>query len=154
MHDLSASPTAWSDSRWTMRVSGWCALALALAAWGCGGGATGPTSGPTSGTEVGTWVLVSLNGRALPTSISEGSSQVEVISGTLTLGPGGVVRISTTFRPSPLAAVVTNEVSGTYSMQGSTLSFSYSNGGRNTGTLNGSALQMTNEGVVWLYQRP
>ena len=126
------------------------AVALMIAAvCGCGKG----TTEPTTGGEIGTYVLVSLNGRAVPTSISEGSTQIEVISGTLTLGAGGTVQAGTTFRPSPEAAPVTNEVSGTYSMQGNTLTFSYTNGGRNTGTLNGNTLQMLNEGVVWLFQR-
>jgi hypothetical protein len=117
----------------------------------CGGNNT--TTGATTAAEVGTYALVSLNGRALPTSIPEGSTQIEVISGTLTLGSGGTVRTSTTYRSSPGATPVTNEVSGTYTMQGSTLSFSYTNGGRTTATLNGNTLQMVNEGVVWLYQR-
>jgi hypothetical protein len=122
----------------------------------CGGSntTTGPSITPsTTGAEVGTYALVSLNGRSLPTNITEGGTQIEVISGTLTLGGGGTVRTSTTYRSSPGATPVTNEVSGTYTMQGSTLSFSYTNGGRNTGTLSGNTLQMVNEGVVWSYQR-
>jgi hypothetical protein len=128
------------------------ALTIA-AACGCGKDTKEPTKGPTTSAEVGTYALVSLNGGAVPTSISEGGTQVEVISGILTLSAGGTVRISTTFRISPGAEPVTNVVNGTYSMQEKTLSFSYNNGGRNTGTLNGDTLQMLNEGVVWLYQR-
>lgn len=120
----------------------------------CGGGGSSPSApSPTTGAEVGTYALLSLNGIALPTSISEGSIQIEVTSGALTIGVGNTVRTSTTFRPGPGAAPVTNEVSGTYSIQGSTLSISYSNGGRSTATLNGGALQMVNEGVTWLYRR-
>jgi hypothetical protein len=129
------------------------ALTMAVA-WGCGGG--GGSSGPTTRTtaaEIGTYALASLDGRALPASIAEGGAQVEVISGTLTLGAGNSVGISTTFRPSPGAATQTREVSGTYRLQGSSLTFSYTNGGGNTGTLNGDTLQMTNEGVAWLYRR-
>ena len=129
-------------------------VALMIAAvCGCGKETTKPNTGPTTGAEGGTYTLLSLNGSALPASISEGSTQVEVTSGTLTLGAGRTVRMSTTFRTGPGAAPVTNEVSGTYSMRGNTLTFSYTNGGGNTGTLNGNTLQMLNEGVVWLFQR-
>jgi hypothetical protein len=128
------------------------ALTIA-AACGCGKDTKEPTKGATTSAEVGIYALVSLNGSAVPASISEGGTQIAVISGTLTLGAGGTVRISTTFRISPGAAPMTNEVSGNYSMQGNTLTFSYTNGGRNTGTLDGNTLKMLNEGVVWLYQR-
>ena len=129
-------------------------LMSSLSACGGNNATTGPTmTTPTTGVEVGSYALISLNGGALPTSIPEGSTQIEVISGTLTLAAGGTVRTSTTYRSSAGATPVTNEVSGTYTVQGSTLSFSYSNGGRTTATLNGNTLQMVNEGVVWLYQR-
>jgi len=128
---------------------------LAVAAMcGCGGGgdAAGPTTVATA-SEVGTYVLVTLNGRSLPTTIPEAGTSIEVISGSLTLAADRTVRVSTTYRSAAGAAASTSEVSGTYSLQGSTLTFSYSNGGRNTATLSGATLQMLNEGVTWLYQK-
>ena len=119
---------------------------------GCGSGSSGPT-GPTTRSEAGVYTLVSLNGQALPTSVAEGGRQIEVVSGTLTLGSDHTVRVSTSYRLSPGAAPATNEVSGTYSIQGDALTFSYSNGGRNSGTLDGDTLRVTNEGVVWTYRR-
>jgi hypothetical protein len=126
-------------------------LIVPLVACGGSGGPSSPSPTTTSA-EIGTYALASLNGRPLPTTISEGSTQVEVLSGTLTLGAGNGLRVSTTFRSSG-GAPVTQDVSGTYRLQGSSLTFSYTNGGANTATLTGDTLQMTNEGVVWLYRR-
>lgn len=107
------------------------------------------TPSSIAATEVGIYTLQTLDGRALPTSISEGGTLVEVTAGTLTLGAGGSLQVSTTFRLTAGASPQTQVVSGTYRLQGSSLSFSYTNGGANSGTLNGSALLMTNNGVLW-----
>jgi len=137
-----------------MRVMIFAALVGTTALWGCGGGSSSATPvGPTTPPAVGAFALQSLDGRVLPTSISEGGRQVEVLSGELALGANGSIRISTVYRTSPGGPATTTEVNGSYTAQGNSLSFSYTNGGRNTGTLNGDVLQMVNDGVVWLYRR-
>ncbi len=131
-------------------------LALVTAvvvAMGCSKSSTGPATGSTTAAEHGTYTLESLNGKALPTSIAEGGSQIEVTAGTLTLSAGSGLQVSSTFRASPGATPQTRVVSGTYRLQGSSLTLTYTNGGSNGGTLNGATLQMTNEGVVWSYRR-
>ncbi len=125
-------------------------LALALGAvCGCRNDTTGPTSGP----EAGIYALIAVDGRALPTNVSEGGTQIEIVSGTLTLGSGRSVRMSTSYRPSPGAAIVTTEVNGTYAIDGTAMSFSFSNGGSGSGTLSGGDCAFLNEGLVWLYRK-
>ena len=111
-------------------------------------GATGVTAA-----EVGVYSLQSLNSAPLPTSISEGGVPVEVTAGTLTLSAGNGLQISTTFRQTPGASPQTRVVSGKYQLTGTSLAFTYTNGGANSGTLNGTTIQMTNEGIVWAYRR-
>ena len=126
------------------------AMAVALACvCGCGG----DTAGPSTGAELGSYSLVSLDGRAVPTSITDAGHQIEVLSGALVLSTGQKLRLTTTARPSPGATPVSNEVTGTYSLKGNTFTFTYSNGGRNTGTLSGNTIQMLNEGVAWLFRK-
>lgn len=108
---------------------------------------------PASGPEAGTYALISVDGGALPTSVPEGDSQIEVVAGTLTLGSGRTVRVSTSFRPSPGAAIATAAVSGTYTIAGDAMTFSFSNGGSSTGTLSGNSLAFLSQGLVWLYQK-
>ena len=130
-----------------------CVLALTIA---LSSSSTSPGSAvPNADTVVvaGTYVLQSLDAKVLPASITEGGMSVEVTASTMTLTAGDSIQVSTTFRVSSAATPITQVVRGTYRVQGTTLSFSYENGGTNSGTLNGSTLQMTNDGVVWLYRR-
>jgi len=129
----------------------WQILMTMAFAWVCGCG--GDPASPSPDAELGNYSLVSLDGRVVPTSIGEAGGEVEILSSILILSTGRKLRMTTTFRPSPGATPVSNEVTGSYTMQGNAFTFSYSNGGGNTGTLNGDTLQMPNEGVVWLYRK-
>lgn len=57
------------------------------------------------------------------------------------------------FRVTGQTAWVTNDLSGHYTRQGSALTFTYVNGGANSGTLSGDTISMTNENVVWTFRR-
>lgn len=115
----------------------------------------GPSSAvrPTVGPEEGTYVLVTVDGKTLPARLAEGGMLVEVDSATLTLGNGGSLRMSTSFRVGPEGRAATNVVTGSYAMNGAMLTFTYQNGGRNAGSLSGSTLQMTNEDLVWVFRK-
>jgi hypothetical protein len=126
-------------------------LSLALIATiGCG--SSSATTSPTS-TELGTYILVALDGRSVPTTIAEGSTTAEVQSSSLTLSGGGTVRMLVTYRMSGQTAWSTNDLSGRYTRQGSTMSFTYTNGGANSGSIAGDTITMMNENVVWTFQR-
>jgi hypothetical protein len=119
----------------------------------CMCGCSSDTAGPNAGAELGTYSLVLLDMQGLPASIMEGGQEVEVLSSSLILSTGRRLRMTTTFRPSPGATPVSNEVTGSYTLKGNDFTFTYNNGGRNSGTLNGNTIQMLNEGVVWLFQK-
>ena len=121
---------------------------MLTAVCGCGGDTT--SADPDE--ELGIYNLVSLDGRAVPTSITEGDWQVEVLSSTVTLSAGRKLRMSTTYRTSPGATPVSRELTGSYTIKGNALTYTI-DGKTNTATLNGDVLQMLIEWVVWLYRR-
>lgn len=123
------------------------ALAIVVA---CACGAA-DVSAPTP-SEVGSYALRTLDGSALPTTIMEGATPVTVTSGSITLSSGGGLQFSVVFQLSGQAAT-TNNLGGQYTRQGASLSFAYSNGGANTGSITGDTLRMTNEGVMWMFVR-
>jgi hypothetical protein len=124
-------------------------LALVLAA-ACS--SSNAPSAPTA-SETGSYTLRSLDGHALPASVVEGSTTTDVLSGNLTLANGGVFEMSVVYRVAGQSTSVTNDLAGHYARQGNSLSFSYSNGGANSGTVSADTLRMTNEGIVWLFTR-
>ena len=66
---------------------------------------------------------------------------------------GGTLSMSVVYHLTGQTTPVTNELTGRYTRQGSSLSFTYNNGGTNTGTLISDTLRMNNEGVIWLFAR-
>ncbi len=125
---------------------------LACAAWAACGGKD-PAAVTPSGDEVGTYTLVSLNGTAVPAPAPEGPAGMQVLSGTLTLGQGGTISVTVVFQVPGESSTRSNTVAGSYRRSGNALTFSYSNGGANGGTLNGADLNFLNEGVTWLYRK-
>ncbi|MGE5101455.1 MAG: hypothetical protein ACM3SX_15815 [Deltaproteobacteria bacterium] len=125
-------------------------LALAVAA-ACGGSGTDAVA-PAS-TEVGSYTLLSLNGHPLPATVTEGSTTTDVLSGGLTLMSGGTLSMRVVYQLIGQTTPVTNDLTGHYTRQGSSLSFTYNNGGANTGTLTSDTLRMSNEGAIWLFAR-
>ena len=82
-----------------------------------------------------------------------GLTTADVLSGNLALSNVGAFQMSVVYRVAGQSTSVTNVLAGHYTRQGNNLSFSYSNGGTNGGTLSADTLRMTNEGVVWLFTR-
>lgn len=127
----------------------WRLIFVLAAVAACGGSPTAAGSGD----EVGTYTLVSIDGNALPATLTHGGVQATVVSATLILGTGGTVQMSTRFRLPPDTTTIPQNVSGSYQRSGSVLTFSYANGGANTGTVAGSDLRFLNEGASWLFHK-
>lgn len=126
-------------------------LLLLAVAGACGGSSNGSVAPASS--EVGSYTLLSLNGHPLPAPVTEASTTTEVLSGGLTLMSGGTLSMSVVYHLTGQTTPVTNDLTGRYTRQGSSLSFTYNNGGTNTGTLISDTLRMNNEGVIWLFVR-
>ncbi len=132
----------------------WRMILVLLVMAACGGTSpAGPAAVAATGDEVGTYTLVSLNGAAVPAPATEGPAGTQVLSGTLTLGQGGTVRVTVVFQIPGETPSRTSDVTGSYRRSGNALTFSYSNGGSNTGTLDGKDLHFLNEGSTWLYRK-
>ena len=111
------------------------------------------STAPTISAEVGVYTLQSVDAKALPATIISDGVVVEVSAGTLTLGAGNSLQISTTYRLPTAVTPQTSVVAGKYSMRGTSLSCTYSNGGTNGGVMNGSTVEMTNDNLLWSYRR-
>ena len=102
--------------------------------------------------DTDTYTLVTVNGNNVPyTPVPEGSAP-QVQSGTFTLNTDGTVTHATNFGQvdgEELAPVS----SGTYTLDGSHLSFQWPGGGTTTATLEGSTLTLDWEGAIFVYRK-
>jgi hypothetical protein len=123
------------------------ALTFALA---CG------SDGPTAVASVdGTWNLQSVNGQTLPFNLgTSGTTKFEVTSEKLDIS-GSTYTATTTIRQTTNGqATSSTEVErGTFSRNANTLSFRADDGTIVTGTLNGSSISITSEGVTLIFMK-
>jgi len=104
------------------------------------------------GDPTGVYALVSVNGNAVPASISHDGTALQVRSGTFTLKADGTCGTKTVFVP-PSGQEATREVSATYTKEGSKLTMQWQGAGRTTGTIDGNTFTMDNEGMVFVYRK-
>jgi hypothetical protein len=134
---------------------------LFLAACGPAASAPAPASAPMRATAAtapslaGTYALRQINGHALPAA-SPQEPNVEVTGGALQLGGDGTVRLALTGRRNQEPTPGTQEMSGTYTVTGNVLAFTF-NGQPHppfTYTRAGSTLVLRDEqGNLWLMDR-
>ena len=112
-----------------------------------------PSTSPTSTASVdGTFTLRTVDGLALPAKVQHGNAAVEVLSGSMAFNSDGTCVSKTVFRP-PAGREVHREVTADYVRDGSNLRMKWHGAGKTTGTLQGDAFTMNNEGMVFAYQR-
>lgn len=102
--------------------------------------------------HVGVYTLVSIDGKPVPTNVSEQGDTLQVLSGTFTINADGTCSTKTTFVASG-GTEQTNEVNATYTMNGSTLTMKWEGAGITTGTIDGNTFTMTVEGMVMVYRK-
>ena len=100
----------------------------------------------------GVYNLVSADGKAVPANVSHEGVNVQVRSGTLTINADGTCSSKMVFVPPP-GTEVTNEVTATYTRDGSKLTMQWKGAGTTVGTINGNAFTMENEGMVLVYRK-
>lgn len=102
--------------------------------------------------DTGRYVLVSVNGNDVPTSVSHGGVSVMVNSGVFEIDADGTCRSKTVFVP-PSGSEIEREVAATYKRDGSTLTMKWEGAGMTVGTLEGGTFTMDNEGMVFVYRK-
>ena len=107
---------------------------------------------PTGGDRAGVYALVSVNGRAVPSSVTHDGTALLVRSGSFTLNEDGTCSTKTVFVP-PSGQETTREVSATYTQDGASLTMQWQGAGRTTGTVEGNTFTMNNEGMVFVYKK-
>ena len=104
------------------------------------------------GDPAGVYALVSVNGKQVPASVSHDGVALQVRSGTFTLKADGTCSTRTIFVP-PSGSATTNEVSATYTKDGSKLTMQWQGAGTTTGTIEGNTFTMNNEGLTFVYRK-
>lgn len=124
---------------------------LGLAAAACGGdGINEPAS------IAGTYNLQTIDGQAPPVVVYEdAAAKVEIVSGNFVLSANGSFTTNVTFRVTENGQVSTQSESfpGTYTVNGSTVTFAYADGDSDTATLDGNTLTFTDAGSTVVFQK-
>lgn len=123
-------------------------LALVLVA-GCKSKRPEPSS---AGAQVETYELISIDGKAVPCTISHGQAKLNVKSGVFRFRPDRQCESSIEFL-APGGQTFQKDVSGTFARNGDDLNFQWKRAGRTAGTIAGDNLTMNNEGMVFSYTR-
>lgn len=100
----------------------------------------------------GVYALVSVNGSAVPASVSHDGTALQVRAGTFTINADGTCSTKTVFVP-PSGQEATRDVSATYTTAGSKLTMKWQGAGMTTGIIEGNTFTMDNEGMVFIYRR-
>jgi len=139
-----------------------CALAACVLLSGCRRAETprpaAPTSSPAAADAAklpdiaGSYMLVSINGTALPFTVTHEGPGIQVTSGTFTIRPDGTCASVTAF-VVPSGQAQSREVSATYTRDESKLTMQWQGAGVTNGTIEGDTFTMENEGQVFLYRR-
>jgi hypothetical protein len=100
----------------------------------------------------GEYILVSVNGKSVPTSISHEGATLQVLSGAFSINEDGTCKSKTVFVP-PSGIEVTREVNATYTKNGSRLTMQWEGAGKTVGIIQDSSFVMDNEGMELEYKR-
>jgi hypothetical protein len=100
----------------------------------------------------GVYALVSVNGNAVPASVTHEGAALQVRSGTFTINNDGTCSTKTVFVP-PSGAEATREANATYTKAGSKLTVKWKGAGTTIGSVEGNTFTMNNEGMVFIYRK-
>lgn len=125
--------------------------ALAVVALVILSGCTEKNAAPATGRDE-TYRLVSVNGNALPASLSHEGAALKVLSGSFAFEAGGTCRSTTVFA-APSGKETQREVSATYTENGANVTMRWKGAGRTTGSIAGNTLTMHNEGMIFVYEK-
>jgi hypothetical protein len=124
------------------------ALATAVA---CGGDSTSP-----SATVTGSYSLRTVNGSPVPyTVIQIGADKYEIVSDVVTINEGGTWSETGTDRTTQNGQVTNGTITdgGTYTLNGTAITFVSTESGTVNGSVGGGTLTITAEGLALVYQK-
>jgi hypothetical protein len=137
-------------------------LAAAVSSSGCGHRATPPQPPPATQSapaEVakpqdisGTYALVTINGSALPYTMTHEPPGVRVTSGTFTFSADGTCGSKMAF-VLPSGEAMEREVRATWTRDGAKLTMVWQGAGTTLGTIAGDTFTMDNEGQLFAYRK-
>ncbi|MEX1187286.1 MAG: hypothetical protein WEA80_11910 [Gemmatimonadaceae bacterium] len=133
-----------------MKVAAIAVLGLVAACGGDGDGINEPAS------IAGTYNLQTLDGQSLPVVVfDEPGFRLEIVSGNFVLAASRTFTTSVVFRITEDNAVTTESESfnGTYTVTGSTVNFTYSDGDTDSATLAGNTLTFTDGGSTAVFRK-
>jgi hypothetical protein len=107
---------------------------------------------PAGGDITGVYTLVQADGKPVPTTLSHEGAELQLRSGSFTVGADGTCSTRTTFVP-PSGKEVTREVSASYTRAGSQLTMKWQGAGTTTASIEHGTLTMNNEGMVLVYKK-
>jgi hypothetical protein len=100
----------------------------------------------------GVYNLVSVNGEKLPCALSHEGETPTIKSGSFTISADGTCSSKISFS-LPSGGDSSREVKATYTREGSKLTMKWEGAGMTTGTVEGDAFTMDNEGMVFAYRK-
>lgn len=117
---------------------------------------TGCTKEPRAVAEgldpTGDYTLVSVDGKNVPCSLTHEGTSLTIKSGAFTVSTNGSCRSLITFSV-PQRGDMNREVKATYTRTGAELTMQWEGAGTTLGKVDGSKFTMTNEGMVFAYQK-
>ncbi len=121
---------------------------LVLAGTGC----RHETGGSASLDPAGVYALASVDGKTVPCDLAHEGATITVKSGIFTIQADGHCNSQITFSVPP-GKDVNREVKAAYTRQGNELTMQWEGAGTTIGNVDGTTFTMTNEGMVFVYQK-
>jgi hypothetical protein len=121
---------------------------LVLAGTGC----KHETGGSANLDPAGVYALASVDGKTVPCDLAHEGAAITVKSGVFTITADGRCSSQITFSVPP-GRDVNREVKAAYTRQGNELTMQWEGAGTTIGNVNGTTFTMTNEGMVFVYQK-
>ena len=100
----------------------------------------------------GTYNLVSVDGKNVPCSLTHEGVTPTIKSGVFTINTNGSCRSLITFSV-PERGDMNREVNASYTLNGAELTMQWEGAGMTKGQIHGNQFSMTNEGMVFFYQK-
>lgn len=100
----------------------------------------------------GVYTLVSVDGQSVPCSVKHGGGTMNITSGVFTITADGRCRSLVNFAV-PERGDVGREVKASYTQKGAELTMQWEGAGVTKGQVKGNQFTMTNEGMVFSYQK-
>jgi hypothetical protein len=139
-----------NQERFTRHLLQLCVLPLFLAMVGFGCKQDAKVAADIN--SVGTYTLARVDGNKVPCTLTHEGHTMTVQSGTFIINAEGTCSSKVAFCV-PSGGDSSREVKATYTRQGSQLTMKWEGAGTTTGTVEGDAFTMNNEGMIFVYRK-